>query len=621
MSTTPNSDKICEFFALDVLYRIPIYQRRYVWDTDNWETLWKDIKENSSKNSEGYPQSHFTGAIVTREIEEVGGENLTVYEVIDGQQRLTTFQIVFCALRFVCAKMKEDTYDIAEELKGYLILEPSHGGNHKLRLTEYDQGAFKAVVHNESHVAPVIANHKIYKAYAYFLSEIKDYVGENYAKLHNLYTSIINNFHVVQIEAGVDDESQRIFETLNATGRRLSEFDYLRNNLFLRVGTGSTADAERTRLYQDYWTEFEIHYNEWSDDKLESFLSDFLSAKHRSNNGHDMRAFDLYRQYSETLDPERGQGLEYEIQQLGNYGKVYRRMNDASDSIGIRMQFYKNLDISDVCPFILYVISELKPDENNIEQFFNILESYIIHSMLVEGRSYYGKIQSFFDNIKARGHTFLQIDHFQKSLGWPSKEQLEEALRNAGTKNAKLIRYVLYRIECLKRQNETNVDMPVDNPSFDSFQSLEHVMPESWQAHWPLDSTDGETPEDLYFMGLYNSMYKKRNPNWRVTPSREGLANRNKRYINAHKLALERIKIIQSIGNLTPLSIKVNKHFAHDLFPDKKDFFGDHPARANSVLTREIFHQNQNWDVQQIRDREKDLIRIFFQIWPVREVE
>ena len=416
MSTTPNSDKICKFFALDVLYRIPIYQRRYVWDTDNWEVLWKDIKENSNKNSRGYPQSHFTGVIVTREIEEIGGENLTVYEVIDGQQRLTTFQIIFCALRSLCDQIEEDIYDIAEELKGYLNLEPSHGGDHKLRLTEYDQGAFKAVVLNNLHVPPTISEHKIYRAYMYFLNEIRNHVDNDYAKLHNLYTSIINNFHVVQIEAGIDDESQRIFETINATGRRLSEFDYLRNNLFLRVGTDSTADTERTRLYQKYWTEFEVHYNEWSDDKLESFLSDFLSAKWHSNKKQDMRAFDLYRQYSETLDSDRGQGLEYEIRQLGNYGKAYRRMNDASDSIGIRMQFYKDLDISDVCPFILYVISELKPDEDDIEQFFTILECYIIQSMLVEGTSYYRRIQSFFDNIKARGHTFLQIDHFQKSL-------------------------------------------------------------------------------------------------------------------------------------------------------------------------------------------------------------
>ena len=620
MSTTPNSDKICEFFALDVLYRIPIYQRRYVWDTDNWETLWKDIKENSNKNSKGYPQSHFTGAIVTREIEEIGGENLTVYEVIDGQQRLTTFQIIFSALRFLCNQMEEDIYDIAGELKGYLVLEPSHGGDHKLRLTEYDQGAFKAVVLNNLHVPSVIGRHKIYKAYKYFLNEITDYVDSDYTKLHNLYTSITNNFHVVQIEAGVDDESQRIFETLNATGRRLSEFDYLRNNLFLRVGTDPIADTERTRLYQEYWTEFETHYNEWSDDKLESFLSDFLLAKYHSNNREGLRTFDLYRQYSETLDPSRGQNLEYEIRQLGNYGEVYRRMNDASEPIGIRMQFYKDLDISDVCPFILYVISELRPDTNNIDRFFSILESYIVQSMLVDGAPYYKKIQSFFDRIKVRGHTFLQVEHFQKSLVWPSREQLEEALRNAGTKNAKLIRYVLYRIECLKRAKEPNVDMPVENPSFDSLQSLEHVMPESWQVHWPLDSTEGETPEDLYFIGLYTKLYKKRNPNWRDTPSREGLATRNERYLHAHKLALERIKTIQSIGNLTPLSVALNRNFAHDLFSDKRTFFLNHPAGANSVLTREIFHQNQNWDAQQIRDREADLLRSFFQIWPIVEI-
>ena len=619
MATTPNSDKICEFFALDVLYRIPIYQRRYVWDIDNWEILWKDIKENSNKNSTGCPQSHFTGAIVTREIEEVGGENLTVYEVIDGQQRLTTFQIIFSGLRYLCGQMEEDIYDIAEELKGYLTLEPSHGGDHKLRLTEYDQDAFGAVVRNDSDVPTTIADHKVYRAYTYFLNEIIDYVDNDYAKLHNLYTSIINNFHVVQIEAGVDDESQRIFETLNATGRRLSEFDYLRNNLFLRVGTDSAADAERTRLYQEHWTEFEIHYNEWNDNKLESFLSDFLSAKHHSNNKQNMRAFDLYRQYSETLDSKRGQGLEYEIRQLGDYGKVYRRMNDTSDSIGIQIQFYKDLGISDVCPFILYVISELRPDEDNIKQFFAILEAYIIQSMLVNGASYYGKIQNFFDRIKARGHTFLQVDHFQKSLVWPSRQQLIEAFRNAGTKNAKLIRYILYRIECLKRRSEPNVDIPVENPSFDSLQSIEHIMPESWKVHWPLDSTEGKTPEDLYFIGLYTKVYKSRNPNWQNTPSREGLANRSERYLNAHKLALERIKTIQSIGNLTPLSVGLNRSFAHNLFSDKRDFFLNHPAGANSVLTREIFHQNQNWDVQQIRNRETDLLRNFFQIWPIVE--
>ena len=618
MATIPNSDNICEFFTLDVLYRIPIYQRRYVWNDDNWKTLWKDIKVNSDRNSEGYPQNHFTGAIVTRKIEEVGGENLTIYEVIDGQQRLTTFQTIFCALRFVCGQMESDPYDIDQELKDYLRLEPALGGEQKLRPTTYDQDAFAAVVGNKVHVPAEIAKHNIYEAYVYFCNEIVGYVDNDYTKLHNLYTSITNNFHVVRIDAQADDASQKIFETLNATGRQLSEFDYLRNNLFLRVGTGAAADAERTILYQEYWTEFEVHYNEWSDNKLETFLEDFLSAKGYPNSKWDTRAFDRYQQYSGTLDPRRGRGIEYEIQQLGDYGKTYRRMSNISYPIGLGMQFYKDLDISDVPPFILYVISELRPDDVAIEHFFSILESYIVQSMLV-GQPYQKRIQTFCDTAKARGHTFLNVENFQTSLKWPSEPQVKETLRQAGTKKIKLIRYILYRIECMKREKGHNVDIRTGNPSFDLIESLDHVMPKSWQTHWPLNSTAGETPEDLYFIGLYTKLYKRRNSNWRDDPSREGLANlRSERYRNAHKLGRQRIKVIQSIGNLTPLSKELNEYFGHASFEEKKRFFDENPAAANSVLTREIFQRNDDWDVQQILDRERDLLCYFFQIWPIR---
>ena len=618
MPTTPNSDRIIEFFNLDVVYQIPIYQRRYVWDTDNWRALWKDIEDNSEKNFAGNSQNHFTGAVVTQKIQEIGEENLTIYEVIDGQQRLTTFQIIFSALRFLCDQMRDD-YDIAGELDDYLTLAPALGGYRKLRPTKYDQDAFYAVVGNNAHVPNQIAEHKIYKAYVYFRDAMTEYVGADYGKLHNLYTSIINNFYVVQIEAEANDKSQKIFETINATGRQLSEFDYLRNNLFLRVGVGTTADAERTRLYNDYWIdEFETHYNKWSDGKLEAFLKDFLLAKCHSSGIEDTRTFDIYRQYSATLDPGRGQGLEYEIRQLRNYGETYRRMNDVLDIIGLRMQFYKDMDISEVQPFILYVISELRPDEDQTENFFNILESYIVQSMLVKA-PYLGKIQSFFDRIKAKEHRFLRVDHFQNSLAWPNITQVSEALRQAGTKNKKLIRYILYRIECWKRESEQNVDNPnVEIPSFKSVQSLEHVMPQSWQAHWPLDSTDNQTPEDLYFNGLYTREYKRRNIRWQDSPSADGLADSSARYLNAHKLALNRIKMFQSIGNLTPLSKKLNKHFAHNSFSVKRDFFVDHPARADFVLTREIFYQNRNWDAQKILAREEQLLNIFSTIWPIK---
>ncbi|MDE0325616.1 MAG: DUF262 domain-containing HNH endonuclease family protein [Candidatus Poribacteria bacterium] len=638
MSITPNSDKISQFFTVAVQYKIPIYQRRYVWDEDNWETLWKDIEENSDNYYfKGLAQNHFTGTIVTQEI-KASGLLTDTYEIIDGQQRLTTFQIIFCVIRDLCnTESMEDSYDIAKTLGGFIRNEPRVGRGLKLLLTEFDSDAFEAVV--RAHQLDNI-DHKICGAYKYFEKKFKNYIEHNYKdssepqdnlspayrKLHALYQSISSNFQVVEIPAGEDYESQKIFETLNATGRRLSEFDYLRNNLFLRAGAGqediTKARAERDRLYEDYWSEFEVYYNDWDDDKLEEFLRDFLLAKRgfsfkRKEQRRNLRVFDAYQEYSEDLQSD--QGVEYEVSQLRDYGLVYKDMNSSTSKISRQMQFYDDLEIADLSPFILYMISELNPNEDEIEQLFHILESCLIQSMLTGNLSLvYKKVENFYWQIKSQDTTSLDLRSFRNSLSWPSKNQVEEALRKAGTKKSKLIRYILYRIECLKRKTINNPDIDADMPCFSLFKSLEHIMPQSWRDRWPLDSSDGLTPEDLYLGNLYTRVYKKDNPNWQSTPSEHGLVDSKcQRYLDAHDLAINRIKVEQSIGNLTPINEKTNRtHLSHNSFVHKKEFLSK-PGRSNLVLTQEII-QHDSWDAAEIANRELDLLEKFFQLWPIR---
>ena len=633
MAITPNSDKISEFFTVAVQYKIPIYQRRYVWDEDNWETLWKDIRENSDNYYfSDVNQNHFTGTIVTQEIKDSNLQTPT-YEIIDGQQRLTTFQIIFCVIRDLCnAGPMADTYEVAKTLGGFIRNEPRVGGALKLLLTEYDAPAFRAVVLAHQGYDQ---HHRICRAYKHFQDEIQNYISSeyrpeprsvslSYRKLHALYQSVSNNFHVVEIPAGEDYESQKIFETLNATGRRLSEIDYLRNNLFLRAGMDeediAVARAERDRLYEDYWSEFEASYNDWEDDKLEEFLWDFLAAKlghlkEKNDQQRNSRAFDAYQKYSQNLQPN--QGIEDEISQLKDYGLVYKKMKNPTNKIGCQMQFYDDLEIADLSPFILYIISELQPSEDGMEQFFQILESCLVQSMLIGKASLVrSRIENFFRQLKSQETTRLDIDRFQKSLSWPSKNQIIESLRTAGTRNSKLIRYILYRIECLKRRTVNNPDIEADIPSFSSLESLEHIMPQSWRDRWPLDSSEGSTPEDLYLGNLYTRVYKKENPGWQSGPSERGLVDDEcQRYQDAHKLAINRIKLEQSIGNLTPLKERTNRsHLSHNSFADKKEFLSK-PARANLVLTREII-QHESWDAEEIAVREQDLLEQFFRIWP-----
>ena len=83
-----------ELFGLNVQYKIPLFQRHYVWDEENqWEPLWLDLKEKSFNRTDKQQAPHFTGTIVIQQQNTPAG-NIPKYEIIDGQQRLTTFQII-----------------------------------------------------------------------------------------------------------------------------------------------------------------------------------------------------------------------------------------------------------------------------------------------------------------------------------------------------------------------------------------------------------------------------------------------------------------------------------------------------------------------------------------------
>ena len=95
------------FTGEDVRYRVPIYQRHYVWNDMHWQHIWDDIVEKTDLMLKitgiDQPVPHFTGVIVTRKNEKNGE-----VEIVDGQQRLTTFQIILCSIRDICTDMCKD---------------------------------------------------------------------------------------------------------------------------------------------------------------------------------------------------------------------------------------------------------------------------------------------------------------------------------------------------------------------------------------------------------------------------------------------------------------------------------------------------------------------------------
>lgn len=387
-----------ELFNNAVSYKVPLYQRHYVWNSINWRHLWDDIEEKSELRRKNVPKDHFTGAVVIQEIHPDA-----LIEIIDGQQRLTTFQIILCAVRDLCNEFVKDPMDVQGKIDDYIFL-PSltpitiplnFDGQYKLLPREgTDRDVFLSLVERDhEHVE---TSSLIWKAYLYFKDKIRTYVNNNYDTLHMLHDSIVGDFQVVTITVTSEDEYAKIFKSINGTGRRLDQFDLLRNDLFLRAG-----GTERDNLYRTYWSHFEEDPN-WREPKMvDKFLTNFLKVKLKEDFDEQLSLFDQYEIYCMRLTKELNlcgtnpQLVKYEFYDLSQYSSVYYDIHITnSGEIAERIKFYDQfkdkLNVVDLLKlFILYITNEFGLSTPELDRIFNLFEAYVVREMLYIGSKGY----------------------------------------------------------------------------------------------------------------------------------------------------------------------------------------------------------------------------------------
>lgn len=442
-------------FSRTNLYRVPLYQRHYVWNEKNWEDLWTDIKDKSNLRLDSGKgrsvKTHFTGAIVIQPDAET-------LEIIDGQQRLTTFQIILCAIRDVCKIFDNgtnDTTNIAKTAQDRVLNDltrfsrPSRSPEQEQRYkllprAGSDRQTFQCLVASEVDGArKKDKSGFIYGAYVYFTDEIKRYVTQDHRELRilldTLIETILKDFVVVQITVDSDDDPEKIFQTINGTGRALNDFDLLRNDLFLRAGTGE----ERDRLYTKYWMQFENAEAFWrSGNIVDDFLADFLHVKLGTFFNDQLNLYDQYQRYRKIL-PERYnfkktglQLIEYEFPDLSRYAKNYQEIQNPNlrSEISCQIHPYEELKIHDVLrPFILYITSELGVSGSELSNILRLLESYAVRELLCDDtysvQTHLKKILHRFFNNKNSKKSFSLIDLvYLISKWWPTNQRIRAFL-------------------------------------------------------------------------------------------------------------------------------------------------------------------------------------------------
>lgn len=454
-----------ELFGEAVIYKVPLYQRHYVWDDTNWEHLWDDITKMLDFREANRTKEHFTGALAIqrgnhdehRAKEHFTGaiviqDHNSSLEIIDGQQRLTTFQIILCAIRDICdAKFPEDKYDVKLWIKQRMTpatLNNPNSENEECKLLPregQDQDIFLSLVKGEQE--QVDKKSKIWKAYDYFEKKITTYVKDDYDTLHRFYESIKQDFIVVKITVTQEDEYAKIFKSINNTGKHLDQFDLLRNDLFLRAISRET----RERWYNKYWHHFED--SDWrTPGVVDNFLKDFLKVKLGKDFDNQLNLFDLYELYCSQLKRKLKLSeiddklVRYEFHELCRCSKVYQKLQTSkSEGLGNRLKFYEeffpSLNIVDQLKlYILYLVTEFGLSSCELSRVFNIFEAYVLREILyMSSRGYnFNRLEnSVLDALninKKDGFNTVKLI-LQLSTTWKTDKEIEHVLKNGLPQN------------------------------------------------------------------------------------------------------------------------------------------------------------------------------------------
>lgn len=453
-------------------FLIPVYQRFYSWDIEQCKRLWNDIVEMQRKGKVG----HFVGSIVNI-AEQAMPTGVQKYMIIDGQQRMTTLTLLLLALRDYAIKNPGDTSINARRIDNMLLKNEYENGDerYKLLLTETDRNILINLV-EEKPIAEGTRSRLIenYKFFADKLADKEILPAEVYESIGKL--QIVN----ITLDRAVDD-AQAIFESLNSTGKELSESDLIRNYVLMGL-----EPSEQIYVYEHLWRPMEqLFVYETQGTVMDAFFRHYLTMKlaRIPKQGRVYEEFKLYH-----LNCEFGTIREL-CQDLLDYAKyytniVFKRNFDLDlkklyeDIIDLRMEVSY--------PFLLKIHHDCTDGiitSDELKEILKLCISYVLRRAICEiptnsmNKTFatlknYIKPDDYLNSVKA---FFVMQDTYKE---FPDNDKFEGAFVSRDIYNMRARNYILSRLENF----ENKAPIIIEN------YTIEHIMPQNknlsleWQA-------------------------------------------------------------------------------------------------------------------------------------------
>jgi hypothetical protein len=519
---------LTQLFQLDVRYVIPLYQRPYVWTREKqWEPLWEDIAivaehvfvDGASSRS----PSHFLGAIVIQQEDHAPGTPPR-FLVIDGQQRLTTLQILLnaaarCADDLACS-------DEAQLIRRLVYNDPllaKDADRFKVWPTNSNQRAFQIVMDPDG--SPEEADddpgNEIQEAFSFFAAQVREWAtedGEPTERLGALRVTAADLLKLVAIRLEDDDNPQVIFETLNARGTPLIALDLLKNSVFL-TASGESADTDR--LYAEHWAP-ELDHDHWREDRRQGrlftkngdlFLMHWLVAELAS----PVPATELFKTFqSAVLARADRPSMAELIPRLCSDAAVVRGFDDMSPGRPERRFFdlLELLDTTTMLPVALLLFRDPAVKEGSRRVVLSALEDFLVRRMICGWTTKnYNRLAA--DLVGAIKENPLNPDSATQAFlagqdspanKWPTDSEVREVLLTKslyGFRRQERLVMILWEVEKRLRAQDNRTEQDLARPEN---LTLEHVLPQAWEEHWPLDESveDPRAWRDMHLHRLGN---------------------------------------------------------------------------------------------------------------------
>lgn len=543
---------ICTILDGDKQFLIPVYQRLYSWEISQCKRLWDDIVDMQKKGKEG----HFVGSIVNI-AEKVMPAGAQKFMIIDGQQRMTTLTLLIIALRDYALDHPDDKTIKAAQIDNMLLKNEyeENDDHYKLLLTEADRDILIALV--ERKPIPDGVTSRLLTNYQFFKEQIEKQelrpakIFESMRKLQ-----IVN----ITLDRGKDD-AQAIFESLNSTGKALSESDLIRNYLLMGLEPN-----KQKYVYEHFWRPMELLFDYEKDWIMDRFFRDYLTMKL----GRIPKRDRVYEEFKSWRGNSEFSTIDELCKDLLSHAKYYTNMvfrRSANSRLKSLYTDMSELRIDVAYPFLLRVHNDQAEGLITEEELMEIIQmciSYVLRRYICEIPA--NSLNKTFATMKndIRHDDYLNsikrfFIHRETYKVFPDDEKFMAAFKARDMYHLRARNYILSHLENYDNKSPITIEN----------YTIEHIMPQN-------PNLNEEWKHDL-------------GPNWKAI---------QKEYLH-------------TIGNLTLTAY--NSEMSDRPFQEKMDMeggFKESALRLNSYVVKQTV-----WNENTIKERAELLAEKAVKIW------